>query len=141
MKCNELFLLGKEISVRYIHVPVETSNFEFWADQAADEATQGRNKSVVATGITPSGEIHIGNMREVVTADAMSRALKARGKDVEFIYIADTFDPLRRVYPFLDASIYEQHVGKPLSEVPAPNGGTAKSYAEHFLLPFLTLFY
>ncbi|MDK2832670.1 MAG: lysyl-tRNA synthetase, class, partial [Methanolobus sp.] len=39
-----------------------------WADVIADEVLAKGKKHLVATGITPSGHIHIGNMREVVTA-------------------------------------------------------------------------
>jgi len=75
-------------------------------------------------------------MREVLTGDAIFRALKQRGADVRFNYVADNFDPLRKVYPFLDARKYEPFVGRPLSEIPCPCDGHA-SYAEHFLEPFL----
>lgn len=108
----------------------------FWSDQIAAEIKKTRTKFVVSTGITPSGHIHIGNMREVLTADTVVRSLKALGSEVVFYYIADTFDPLRKVYPFLDAKTYEPHVGKPLSEIPGP-ANDGKSYAEHFLAPFL----
>lgn len=106
-----------------------------WADVIAEDVLARGIKHTVASGITPSGAIHIGNMREVVTADAVYRALRDKGADVRLIYIADTYDPLRKVYPFLSKD-YEAHVGKPLSEIPCPCGGH-KSYAEHFLLPFL----
>jgi lysyl-tRNA synthetase class 1 len=108
----------------------------FWADQVAREIASAHTKYVVATGITPSGEIHIGNMREVVTADVAVRALRALGKDVSFTYIADTYDPLRRVYPFLSPEKYTPHIGKPLSEIPCPCE-KHPSYAEHYLAPFL----
>jgi len=106
-----------------------------WADVVAEDALKLGKKHLVATGITPSGHIHIGNMREVVTADAAYRTLLGKGADTELIYIADTFDPLRKVYPFLPQS-YADHVGKPLSEVPCPCG-RCNNYAEHFLTPFL----
>ncbi len=106
-----------------------------WADVIAEETLQKSSKHLVATGITPSGHIHIGNMREVVTADAAYRSLLDKGAEAELIYIADTYDPLRKVYPFLPES-YAEHVGKPLSEVPCPCGDCA-NYAEHFLKPFL----
>ncbi len=106
-----------------------------WADVIADEVLEKGKRHLVATGITPSGHIHIGNMREVVTADVAYRALVDKGAEAEFIYIADTYDPLRKVYPFLDES-YEEHVGKPLSEIPCPCG-KHDDYAEHFLEPFL----
>jgi lysyl-tRNA synthetase, class I len=108
----------------------------YWADVTAQEVLAAKKNYVGATGITPSGEIHIGNLREVVTGDAVIRVLREMGKDVRFYYIADTYDPLRRVYPFLDPEKYTPHVGKPLSEIPAPKEGHP-SYAEHFLAPFL----
>ncbi len=106
-----------------------------WADVIAEEVLAREKKHTVASGITPSGAIHIGNMREVVTADAVYKALKDKGADVRLIYIADTFDPLRKLYPFLSKD-YEAHVGKPLSDIPCPCGGH-RNYSEHFLLPFL----
>ncbi len=106
-----------------------------WADVIAEDVLRRGKKHTVASGITPSGAIHIGNMREVVTADAIYRALADKGADVRLIYIADTYDPLRKVYPFLPKD-YEAHVGKPLSGIPCPCG-SHKSYAEHFLLPFI----
>ncbi len=106
-----------------------------WADEVAERLIESGRDIVINTGITPSGEIHIGNLREMVTADAVHRALQERGKSARFYYLADTADPLRRVYPFLDAS-YAEHVGKPLYDVPCPCGGHP-SYAEHFLEPFL----
>jgi len=108
-----------------------------WADEIADEILkQGRGPHEISTGISPSGEIHIGNLREVITADVIYRVLKERGIEVTLNYVADNFDPLRKVYPFLDASVYSNHIGKPLSEFPCPCGRHA-SYAAHFLEPFL----
>lgn len=114
-----------------------TSKARHWADLLADEIISQRGQDhVVNTGITPSGEIHIGNMREVVTADAIHRVLSERGIASRLLYIADTYDPLRHVYPFLDPQRYHDQVGRPLSEIPCPCGQHA-NYAEHFLAPFL----
>ena len=107
-----------------------------WADQAADAAIAAGRPVVISSGISPSGEIHIGNMREVLTADAVFRAVKDRGTAARFNYVCDNYDPLRRVYPFLDAAVYEPLIGRPLSEIPCPCG-RHPSYAEHFLEPFL----
>jgi lysyl-tRNA synthetase, class I len=71
-------------------------------------------------------------------ADAVYRALLDRGEDVDFICIADNFDPLHKVYKFLPES-YIEHVGKPISEIPCSCGGCA-NYAEHFLKPSLEAF-
>jgi len=108
-----------------------------WADVIAKKLLEKNPRNnVVATGITPSGEIHVGNMREILTGDIIRRALKDNGDPrARLIYIGDSFDPLRKVYPFLDDS-YKEHVGKPLSEIPCPCG-SHPHYAEHFLEPFL----
>jgi lysyl-tRNA synthetase class 1 len=108
----------------------------YWADRIADQAAQKGGQHLVSTGITPSGDIHIGNMREILTGDAIFRALSERGVECRFNYIADNSDPLRRVYPFLDKAIFEQHVGKPLCDIPCPCGDHG-DYAEHFLAPFI----
>ena len=107
-----------------------------WADVTARELLQRGDSHVLATAITPSGPIHVGNMREVLTTEAVYRAVVDAGGRAELIYIGDTFDPLRKVYPFLPDS-YEQYVGQPLSEIPCPCGGH-DSYAQHFLQPFLS---
>ncbi|MHC1566228.1 MAG: lysine--tRNA ligase [Candidatus Syntropharchaeia archaeon] len=106
-----------------------------WADVIAEEILKRGEKHIIATGITPSGPIHIGNLREIITADAISRALLEKGADARLIYIADTYDPLRTLYPFLPEK-FKEHVGKPLSEIPDPEG-CCENYAEHFLTPFL----
>ena len=92
-----------------------------WADVAAKKLCATQKKHVLATAITPSGPIHIGNMREILTTDAVYRSLKQMGCTGELIYIGDTFDPLRKVYPFLP-SHYKKYVGKPLAEIPCPCG-------------------
>ncbi len=106
-----------------------------WADVLAEDLLKEDKKHVLATGITPSGPIHIGNMREVLTTDAVYRSVIKKNGEAELIYIADDFDNLRRVYPFLP-SIYEKHVGKPLSDIPCPCN-KHKSYADHYLSTFL----
>jgi len=107
-----------------------------WADEIAEKLANVAGRQEISTGISPSGPIHIGNLREVMTADVIFRALKERRGDVGFNYVADNFDPLRRVYPFLDAKVYAPLVGRPLSEIPCPCGGHP-NYGEHFVQPFL----
>jgi lysyl-tRNA synthetase, class I len=107
-----------------------------WADVLADELLKEEKKNyVLATGITPSGPIHIGNMREVLTTEAVYRSLIDKGAKADFIYVADDFDHLRKVYPFLPKS-YEKYVGVPIYEIPCPCG-KHKSYADHYLSFFL----
>ena len=108
-----------------------------WSLAIAEDIVKrrGEKKQVVATGITPSGDIHVGNLREIIIGDTVHSALADKGVDARLIYVADTFDPLRRRYPFLPEE-YKTQVGKPISEIPDPFG-CHSSYAEHFLQPFL----
>jgi len=106
-----------------------------WSDVIADNLIKRSNKHVLATGITPSGPIHVGNMREVITTDAVYRTLINKGVDSEFIYIADDYDHLRKVYPFLPDS-YDKYIGMPISDIPCICG-KHNSYADHYLVSFL----
>lgn len=102
----------------------------FWADALADKIIKRKKKRYVcASGITPSGMIHIGNFREVITTDLVVRALKDKGKEVRFIYSWDDYDRFRKV-PSNIKKRFEKYIGMPVSEVPAPEG--KGSYAEYF---------
>ncbi|HET6661976.1 MAG TPA: lysine--tRNA ligase [Rubrobacter sp.] len=108
-----------------IHIPG-------WANRVADSL--GAGPHVVVSGISVSGNIHAGNLREVLVAEAVANALRQRGEEVRFIFHADTIDPLRKIAPGVPES-YEQYIGHSLSHIPDPEGCHV-SYAEHFLVPF-----
>ncbi len=103
-----------------------------WAERVADSL--GAGPHVVVSGISVSGNIHAGNLREVLVAEAVANALRARGEEVRFIFHADTIDPLRKIAPGIPQS-YEEYIGHSLSHIPDPEGCHV-SYAEHFLVPF-----
>lgn len=114
----------------------------FWADQIAEEIIKkrllkdGKKEYICASGITPSGTVHIGNFREVITTDLVVRALKSKGKKVKFIYSWDDYDRFRKVPAGFDKK-YEEYIGMPLSEIPSPYSKTI-SYAEYFENEFET---
>lgn len=89
---------------------------------------------VVSTGISPSGPIHVGNMREILTGHILYREAQRRGLESRFIYLADDMDPLRKLYPFLPKE-YENYVGMPLYKIPSPTDDV--TYSECYLKPFL----
>ena len=72
-----------------------------WTDVTAQSLSHKGKKHIVSTGITPSGEFHIGHLREILTGDMIARAAQDAGLDVEFVFIIDSADPLRKVYDFL----------------------------------------
>jgi lysyl-tRNA synthetase, class I len=104
----------------------------FWADAVADNIIKikgDKKEYVCASGITPSGQIHIGNFREVITTDMVVKALEAKGKKVRFIYSWDDFDRFRKVPKEVDTS-YEKYLGMPISDIPSPHD-SKMSYAEY----------
>ncbi|MBW2984250.1 lysine--tRNA ligase [Candidatus Woesearchaeota archaeon] len=104
-----------------------------WADSIAERVIHQRgdkSKYVCASGISPSGTIHIGNFREIITTELVVRALKNRGKKVRFIYSWDDFDRLRKV-PASVPKEFKDYIGMPYSDIPDPFN-CHKSYAEHF---------
>ena len=116
-----------------------------WADVVAVNLSRRGGKQIISTGITPSGEFHIGHLREILTGEMISRAAIDAGLDVEFIFIVDDADPLRRVYPFL-ADEYHEFIGHQIGNIPAPDDAGKPdyerftndgfSYADYFLNPF-----
>ena len=117
-----------------------------WADVVAINLAKRGNSHIVSTGITPSGEFHIGHLREILTGDMIAKTARKHGMDVDFIFIVDDADPLRRVYPFLHED-YHEYIGHQIGNIPAPdeNGKpdveafqkSGRNYADHFLQPFL----
>jgi lysyl-tRNA synthetase, class I len=89
---------------------------------------------VCASGISPSGPIHLGNLREVVTAHLVAEALRRRGHPAVHLHSWDDYDRLRKVPAGLDPSL-QAYVGRPLSAVPDPTG-ELDSYASHFIAEF-----
>lgn len=90
-----------------------------WARRVAE--TLGEGPHVVVSGISTSGHIHAGNLREVLVAEAVANALRARGEEVRFIFHADTIDPLRKIAPGIPRS-FERYMGHSLSHIPDPEG-------------------
>ena len=105
-----------------------------WADQFAQNIIREKGKKkryTVASGITPSGTIHIGNFREIITVDLISRALKDAGKQVRFIYSWDDYDVFRKVPKGMPKpELLEKNLRKPIVNTP-DTYGCHGSYAEH----------
>lgn len=110
-----------------------------WADTTAARviAQKGEKDSyTVASGITPSGTVHIGNFREVITVDLVARALRKLGKSVRFIYSWDDFDTFRKVPLNLpNQEMLKGELRRPISRVPDPRG-VAQSYAGYNIKMF-----
>ncbi len=112
----------------------------FWAHQKAEEIvtrrkyryldkTYERDKYIVKTSASISGALHIGRLSDSIRGDAVVRAISDMGKEVEFIWVAEDMDPLRRIPEGVPAN-YAEYIGCPVSRIPDP-WGCHSSYAEH----------
>jgi lysyl-tRNA synthetase class 1 len=110
----------------------------YWADAIARRLIAEHPDEKVftcAAGISPSGIVHFGNFRDVITSYAVARALRRAGRKARLIFSWDNFDRFRKVPAGVDAA-FAAHIGKPLTKVPDPHGEFS-SYAERFQRPFM----
>ncbi len=105
-----------------------------WAEFAAEKVIRekgDKKKYTVASGITPSGLVHIGNFREIITVELVKRALEKRGKEVRFIYSWDNFDVFRKVPKGMPKQdMLEKCLRKPIIDIEDPYEKES-SYARH----------
>lgn len=107
-----------------------------WSEKIANEIIRrnpDKKEYVCAAGISPSGSIHIGNFRDIVTSYFVCVALRKLGKKARLLFSWDEFDRLRKV-PVNVQKItegFDKYIGMPYADVPDPYG-CCSSYAEHF---------
>jgi lysyl-tRNA synthetase, class I len=103
-----------------------------WADKTAEKIVREKGDKeiyIAASGITPSGTIHIGNFREIISVELVVRALRDLGKKVRFIYSWDDYDVFRKVPKNMpNREELESYLRKPITLVPDPHK-KAESYA------------
>jgi lysyl-tRNA synthetase, class I len=86
-----------------------------------------------ASGISPSGPVHLGNLRELMVPHLIADEVRKQGAPCRHILSWDDYDRLRRVPKGFPDS-FAEHIGRPLSAVPDPCGRHS-SWAEHFKEP------
>ncbi|MDR1626136.1 MAG: lysine--tRNA ligase [Spirochaetia bacterium] len=103
-----------------------------WADINAARIIREKGEKDVytcASGITPSGTVHIGNFREIISVDLVVRALRRLGKNARFVYSWDDYDVFRKVPKNMPGQeMLARHLRRPITLVPDPWGGE-ESYA------------
>ncbi|MFE3328660.1 lysine--tRNA ligase [Streptomyces sp. NPDC059176] len=121
-------------------IVAQSSTETDWVSRFADDVIAESERRapgkpvVVASGLSPSGPIHLGNLREVMTPHLVADEVRRRGHEVRHLISWDDYDRYRKVpagVPGVDDS-WAEHIGKPLTSVPAPAGSTHPNWAEHF---------
>ncbi len=109
----------------------------FWADIIAKNL-KNQKEYLVNDSKTPSGRVHSGALRGVLIHDFIHKAILHQGKKSTYTYGFDDFDPMDGLPVYLDQEKFKLHMGKPLSEVPAPEG--EGSYAQFYANEFIQVF-
>lgn len=115
-----------------------------WSYKIANEViarNPDKEEYVCAAGISPSGSVHIGNFRDVVTSYFVVVALRKLGKKARLLFSWDEYDRFRKV-PVNVAALsdaFEQYIGQPYVDVPNPFDpeDTDSSYATYFEKEFI----
>ena len=103
-------------------MPGMEQNSVHWADIYADKIIREKGPKdlyTCASGITPSGTVHIGNFREIISVDLVVKALREKGQNVRFIYSWDDYDVFRKVPKNMpEPELLETYLRKPITLVP-----------------------
>lgn len=115
----------------------------FWADKIVEEIKQKyaeKIKSgaplVIRDEKTASGRVHVGSLRGVAIHGIISEILNEQGIKNKYYFEINDFDPMDGLPVYLDEKTFLPHMGKPLCNVPSPDG-KAENYAEYFAEEFM----
>lgn len=110
----------------------------FWAEKIADEVErryadriQAGQPIIVRDEKTASGHVHVGSLRSASLHALVADVLRTRGIEVRFYFEINDLDPFDGIPSYLDTAAYTPHLGKPLRDVPAPDG-TSANFAEQY---------
>ena len=112
----------------------------FWVDEITDEIIKTypaeRDEFIVRDEKTLSGPVHVGSLRGVVIHGIIAQVLSEKGKKGRFVFEFNDFDPMDGMPSELIGKGFDEHMGKPLYTVPAPDG-KAENFAEYYGQTFL----
>lgn len=110
----------------------------FWAEEIAAQAKERYaekikkgEKLIIRDEKTLSGRVHVGSLRGVVIHGIIAEVLKQQNIACEYFFELNDFDPMDGMPVYLDKEKFSPYMGKPLLEVPSPDG-KSKNFAEYF---------
>ncbi|MBI4894750.1 MAG: lysine--tRNA ligase [Candidatus Aenigmarchaeota archaeon] len=111
---------------------------DFWPFGIAKELISGweAERHVITTGVSMSGDPHIGNANDVIRGDAIRLALEKLGAKAELVWISDDMDPFRSVPAGMPQEM-EDYLGVPAALIPDFWDDGHKDFIEHFEEKFL----
>ena len=87
-----------------------------WVTRAADDAVRHHERTgadgpvTCSSGISPSGPVHLGNLREFLMPHFVADELRRRGVPVRHLHVWDDYDRFRKVPRGVDPSYAERLV-------------------------------
>jgi lysyl-tRNA synthetase class 1 len=96
-----------------------------WVTRAADDAIRHHERTgstgpvTCSSGASPSGPVHLGNLREFLMPHFVADELRRRGVPVRHLHVWDDYDRFRKVPAGVPAS-WVEHIGRPYTAVPDP---------------------
>jgi lysyl-tRNA synthetase class 1 len=112
-----------------------------WVTRAADDAIRHHERSgasgsvTCSSGASPSGPVHLGNLREFLMPHFVADELRRRGVPVRHLHVWDDYDRFRKV-PAGVPSSWAEHIGRPYTSVPDP-WGCHPTWSDHYKEPLV----
>lgn len=108
---------------------------QHWSEWLADKVIEEKKEPyVISGGMTTSGPAHLGTLCEFLFPSVIAKALKRKGKESKYYFVADILDAFDGVPVEMEkyTKELEPHLGKPLCNVPDPTG-ESRSFGDHYL--------
>ncbi len=109
-----------------------------WADKIIEKAEklyankiESGQPLIIRDEKTASGRVHVGSLRGVAIHGLLSEILTEKDIDNKYYFEINDFDPMDGLPVYLDQEKFLPYMGKPLCDVPSPDGKAA-NYAEYF---------
>ena len=110
-----------------------------WVTRAADDAIRHHEKTgasgpvTCSSGASPSGPVHLGNLREFLMPHFVADELRRRDVPVRHLHVWDDYDRVPKVPAGVPAS-WVEHIGRPDTAVPDP-WECHPSWSDHYKEP------
>ncbi len=120
----------------------------YWADTITDKAKELYKEKIksgqpiiIRDEKTLSGRVHVGSLRGLAIHGIVEEVLKEQNISCRYLFEFNDFDPMDGLPVYLDKEKFLPYMGKPLCDVPSPDGlpsqsygkaSKAKNYAEYF---------
>ncbi|MHA1602279.1 MAG: lysine--tRNA ligase, partial [Promethearchaeota archaeon] len=102
-----------------------------WLESYVKEIeNRNHDEITLSTGKTPSGQIHMGILRELLICDALRKKFEEKHKQVKFRLFLDDLDGAKRFPAYIPKDHAKKYLGFPFALQPDPFGKSDLSYAE-----------